>query len=86
VFKATGTSTLALVLSLALQALILSLAAAALGIVFANLLAPVFPMRVTVPASVAAPLPLIAVIVGLFGSLVGLRRAVTVDPALAFGG
>jgi putative ABC transport system permease protein len=86
VFKATGTSTLALILSLALQALILSLAAAAVGIVLANVLAPTFPMRVTVPARVAAPLPVIAVVVGLLGSLVGLRRAVTVDPALAFGG
>jgi putative ABC transport system permease protein len=29
---------------------------------------------------------LVALIVGLVASLVGLRRAVAVDPALAFGG
>jgi putative ABC transport system permease protein len=31
-------------------------------------------------------LPIVAVIVGLLASLAGLRRAVGVDPALAFGG
>jgi putative ABC transport system permease protein len=31
-------------------------------------------------------LPVIAIAVGLAASLAGLRRAVTVDPALAFGG
>jgi putative ABC transport system permease protein len=85
VFKATGTSTGALVAALGLQALILSIASALVGILFASLLAPAFPMRVTIPAGVAATTPIIAVIVGLIGSLAGLRRAVSVDPALAFG-
>lgn len=85
VFKATGTSTGALVLALGLQALILSIASALVGIFFATLLAPVFPMRVTIPAGVAVTTPVIAVIVGIIGSLAGLRRAVSVDPALAFG-
>jgi putative ABC transport system permease protein len=85
VFKATGTSTTALVLALGLQAVILSLASAIVGIVFARFLAPVFPMRITIPAASAATLPVIAVVVGLLGSLAGLRRTVTVDPALAFG-
>jgi putative ABC transport system permease protein len=31
-------------------------------------------------------LPVIAVLVGVLASLAGLRRAVGVDPALAFGG
>jgi putative ABC transport system permease protein len=30
-------------------------------------------------------LPIIALVVGLIGSLAGLRRAVTSDPARAFG-
>jgi putative ABC transport system permease protein len=31
-------------------------------------------------------LPVIAVVIGLLASVAGMRRAVTVDPALAFGG
>jgi putative ABC transport system permease protein len=31
-------------------------------------------------------LPVIAVVIGLLASVAGLRRAITVDPALAFGG
>jgi putative ABC transport system permease protein len=31
-------------------------------------------------------LPVIAVVIGLLASIAGLRRAVGVDPALAFGG
>ena len=31
-------------------------------------------------------LPIVAIIVGALASLAGLRRAVTVSPALAFGG
>jgi putative ABC transport system permease protein len=85
VFKATGTSTGALVLALGLQAVLLSLASAIVGIVFARFLAPVFPMRVTIPTASAVTLPVIAVVVGLLGSLAGLRRTVSVDPALAFG-
>ncbi|HEX5616137.1 MAG TPA: ABC transporter permease [Acidimicrobiia bacterium] len=85
VFKATGTSTASLVGALGLQALILSIASAIVGIFFSTLLAPAFPMRVTIPTGVALTTPVIAVIVGLIGSLAGLRRAVSVDPALAFG-
>jgi putative ABC transport system permease protein len=42
------------------------------------------------PAEISAGsyvlLPIVAVVVGLLASLAGLRRAVGVDPALAFGG
>jgi putative ABC transport system permease protein len=31
-------------------------------------------------------LPLIAIVIGLIASATGLRRAVSVDPAVAFGG
>jgi putative ABC transport system permease protein len=43
-------------------------------------------LAVEVPASAYIALPIVAVVVGLIASLFGLRRAVTVDPALAFGG
>jgi putative ABC transport system permease protein len=43
-------------------------------------------MIVVVPASAYITLPLVAIVVGLLASVAGLRRAVAVDPALAFGG
>ena len=43
-------------------------------------------MRVVVPMSAYLLLPVIAIAIGLLASVAGLRRAVTVDPALAFGG
>jgi putative ABC transport system permease protein len=57
-----------------------------LGVILAQLLAPLFPMIVVVPAYAYISLPLVAIVIGLLASLAGLRRAVAVDPALAFGG
>ncbi|HEY9305186.1 MAG TPA: glutamine ABC transporter permease, partial [Mycobacterium sp.] len=39
-----------------------------------------------VPMRSYVVLPVVAVAVGLLASVAGLRRAVAVDPALAFGG
>ena len=86
VFKATGTSNGALGGGLALQAVILAVAAAVLASVIAMLLAPVFPLPVEIPTSAFVILFGIAIAVGLLASLAGLRRAVKVEPALAFGG
>lgn len=86
VFKATGTSTGALAAGLALQAVIVSLVAALFGAIFALILAPNFPMPAEIPVSAYVILPVVAIIVGGLASLAGLRRAVTVSPALAFGG
>jgi putative ABC transport system permease protein len=86
VFKATGTSNGALGAGLALQAVILAIAAAVLASVIAILLAPVFPLPVEIPTSAFLILFGIAIVVGLLASLAGLRRAVKVEPALAFGG
>jgi putative ABC transport system permease protein len=86
VFKATGTSTPALASGLALQAVIVSLVAALFGAIFALLLAPNFPMPAEIPVSSFVILPIVAILVGGLASLAGLRRAVTVSPALAFGG
>jgi putative ABC transport system permease protein len=86
VFKATGTGTPALLAGLALQAMIVSLFAAAVGAVLALLLAPIFPMPAEIPTSAFVILPIVAILVGALSSLAGLRRAVTVSPALAFGG
>ncbi len=84
VFKATGVSNRALLGGLALQAAIISLVASLIGIVVAFLLAPVFPMAVTLTTTALVSLPLVALVVGLVASVVGMRRVSSVDPATAF--
>ena len=84
VFKATGTSSISIVGDLAVQAVLVSIAAAAIGAVVATALSPKFPLPVVVPPSAYLLLPVAAVLVGVVASGFGLRRAVTVDPALAF--
>jgi len=86
VFKAIGVPTRSILAGLALQAIIVALLAAALGVILAQLLAPLFPMVVVIPMHAYLALPAIAIAVGLLASVAGLRRAVAVDPALAFGG
>ncbi len=86
VFKATGTGTPALLGGLAVQAVIVSLVAALIGALLALVLAPIFPMPAEIPTVAFLALPIVAVICGALASLAGLRRAVTVSPALAFGG
>jgi putative ABC transport system permease protein len=86
VFKAIGVPARSILAGLALQAIVVALLAAVLGVIVAQLLAPLFPMTVVVPASAYILLPLVAIVIGLLASLAGLRRAVAVDPALAFGG
>ena len=86
VFKATGTGTAALLGGLAVQAVIVSLVAALIGAVLALLIAPSFPMPAEIPSSSFVILPVVAIVVGCLASLAGLRRAVTVSPAVAFGG
>jgi putative ABC transport system permease protein len=86
VFKATGVTTRTLLLGLAFQAIALALCAAIAAYVLSFLLTPAIAMAVAVPPSAYIVLPVVAVVVGLVSSLVALRRAVTIDPALAFGG
>ena len=47
---------------------------------------PLFPMLVVVTTSTFLSLVATAVAIGLLASLAGVRRAVAVDPAVAFGG
>jgi putative ABC transport system permease protein len=86
VFKAIGVPTRSILAGLALQAVVVALLAAVLGVLLAQLLSPVFPMIVVVPVRAYFALPAIAIAIGLLASVAGLRRAVAVDPALAFGG
>src|SRR5262249_59231265 len=86
VYKAIGVPTHSILAGLALQAVVVALLAAALGVIFSWLLGPMFPMIVVVPTSAYLALPLVAIVIGLLSSVAGFRRAVAVDPALAFGG
>jgi putative ABC transport system permease protein len=84
VLKAVGGSSRDLMLSLTAEAVVASFAAAALGALAAQLLKPIFPLPVVIETSAYFALPLVAVVVGSIASIAALRRAVSVDPALAF--
>ena len=86
VLKALGASSRALFGSLALQAVVVTLLAAALAMVISNFMGGLFKQPVAIPGSAFATLPAIAVAVGLIASLIALRRATGADPAAAFGG
>ncbi len=83
--KAMGVSNGTLFGGLALQGLVLALLATAVGAVLALLIAPAFPFPVEIPTSAYVTIVIVGVSVGLVASLVGLRRTMRVDPALAFG-
>jgi putative ABC transport system permease protein len=84
--KAIGVATHHLVAGLVLQAALLSLLAALVAVGLEALIAPAVAMSVEIPTLTYLTLPLVAVLVGIAASLIGLRRAVAVDPALAFAG
>lgn len=86
VFKAIGTSSSDLLWSLVVQSVAVSVAASIVSIAVAKVLAPLMPVPVLFPARNLIALPIVGLIIGALASGVALRRAVTVDPALAFGG
>jgi putative ABC transport system permease protein len=86
VFKAIGVPTRNILAGLAMQAVVIALLAALVGAGLSLLLGPLFPMQVIVPVEAFIALPVIAVVIGLVASATGLHRAVSVDPAVAFGG
>ena len=86
VFKALGVANHSVLSGLMLQAVLVALVAALLGGLLAVVLGPLFPMLVVVTTSTFLSLVATALVIGLLASLAGVRRAVAVDPALAFGG
>lgn len=86
VLKALGSSSRALFGGLVTQSVIVTLIAAAIADATANLLKPLFPLPVAIPQWAFLSMPLVGVGVGALSSLVALRRAVSVDPSLAFAG
>lgn len=86
VLIAVGASKRSLLGSLALQALLIALAASALAAIGQMFLADLFPLQVRVPARAFWQLPVLASVVALAASAVGMRRVAGSDPALAFAG
>jgi putative ABC transport system permease protein len=86
VFKATGTATADLLGALMLQAVVLAVSSSVFAIGLAYILRSQFPVTPLLPASIQVMMPVVALVIGLVASGAALRRAVTVDPALAFGG
>jgi putative ABC transport system permease protein len=86
VFKAIGISTGSLARGLLGQAVVLSLAAVGIAILLELALAPLSAMRVEVPVRAYLELVAVAVGAGAIASLAALRRAMKIDPALAFAG
>jgi putative ABC transport system permease protein len=85
VLKAVGASSRVLATSLSVEAVLASVLAAGLAAILANVLRPAFSIPITITGAAYASLPAIAALIGVLASLVALRRAVGVDPALAFG-
>ncbi len=86
VLKAIGAPNRVLVGSLVAQAMVLSLASALLAIPLALLMKPGMDFEVLLDAGDYLTLAVVGVVIGGLASLAGLRRALKVDPALAFGG
>lgn len=85
VMKAVGASSRLLFFGLAVQSVIVSVAAAALAELTSFFIKPLMAIPVEISLDSFLILPVVAVVVGLVSSLVAMRRAVRVDPALAFG-
>jgi putative ABC transport system permease protein len=86
VFKATGASTRSIGVGVVLQAVVLAVGAAALAAGLAGLVAPRFPIPVTLPARSLVVAMALAALVGALASAFGLVRVARAQPALAFGG
>ncbi len=85
VMKAIGVQGRSIFSGLVTQAVIVSVASAAVAALLTLLIKGFVPMNTEISTGTYIALPVIAAIAGVASSLVGLRRAVGVDPALAFG-
>jgi putative ABC transport system permease protein len=86
VFKATGAPTRVIVGGLMLQAVMVALVAAVLAIGVSKLVGLGLPFPSKLGAAGILQLVAISLAVGVLASLAGVRRALTTDPAVAFGG
>lgn len=86
VLKAIGSGNGALVGGVALQSVLLTAAAGLVGAILAQVIGPVLPMHAEIGGGAYLLLAVVGTVVAILGSLAGVRRALRVDPALAFGG
>ena len=87
VLKAIGASTRQLAASIAVQGALIALLAALLAVRAPGVRGRrCSRWRCRCPARALWQVPVIAVLVALLAGVVGLRKAVRVDPALAFAG
>jgi putative ABC transport system permease protein len=84
IFKATGASNLDLVFGLGFQAAIVGVIAGVMSIGLAHLMKPVYPGLLSLPFTVAWPVVPVSVVIAVLSSIVGVRRAIKVDPSQAF--
>jgi putative ABC transport system permease protein len=84
VLKATGASSTFVAVGLAVQGVLVTAAATAVAVVVARFLEPLFPLRLELTGRVHLELIVLALLSGLLASAVGIRRVLTVDPAIAF--
>jgi putative ABC transport system permease protein len=86
VFKATGASTRSIGTGVVLQAVVMSVIAALVASALGLLVAPSFPIPVSLPLPSLLLVLALAALVGAVASVSGLVRVVRAQPALAFGG
>jgi putative ABC transport system permease protein len=86
VFKAVGASSRDLLSALTTQSILVALLAAGLAVGIAAGLIPLFPIPISVPARAYIQLPIFALFAGALASAGGIRKVLSIDPALAFAG
>lgn len=86
VLRAVGSSSRQIFAGLLFQAVVISVLAAVVSMAMSTVMAPAFPIAIEIPSSAFFILPAVAIGVGAVASIAGLRRTLSVDPAMAFGG
>jgi putative ABC transport system permease protein len=86
VFKAMGASDRSVLSGLLAQSVLLCVLAYLIGVALSTVLGPLMPMAAEISRTAYAQLAVIAAVVSVIASFAAVRRALSVDPALAFGG
>lgn len=86
VLRATGSAKRTIVGGLMAQSLLLAIVAALLSVPLALVLRLGMPMPATLSIDSLVKIVVVGIVVGVLASLAAVRRAVTIDPAIAFGG
>ena len=86
VLRATGVGNRAIVGGLMVQSLLLAIVAALLAVPLALVLRIGMPLPSTLSIDSLIKIVAVGIVVGVISSLAAVRRALTTDPALAFGG